>query len=90
MKFSEHKARQWSVSREAGKIKWVLANGVMGWGSFMFMFMTVWALFTHGQDFVSRQEIITNLIIWPIAGFFYGCWMWYVSEKAYKTFSEQK
>jgi hypothetical protein len=90
IKFSERQARQWSISREHGKIKWILIHGVMGWGTTMFMWMTAWKLFTHGQDFVTRREIIIDLIIWPISGFFFGWWMWCASEKAYKIFSGKK
>jgi len=89
-KFSERQARQWGAIGENGKISWILTRGVIGWGTTMFMWMTAWKLYTSDKDFLSRSQITIDLILWPIAGFFFGLLTWHTSEKAYKAFLNKK
>lgn len=67
-------------------MSWILTRGVMAWGATMFMWMTAWKLYMNDKDFLSRSQLTIDLVIWPIAGFFFGFFTWYTSEKAYDAF----
>lgn len=74
---------KWAKIREKGKQRFVLVNGVLGWGlptSILWVFL---------MEFLEPSENIwvrpiTALIIFPIAGVAFGHLMWNKSEKTYE------
>jgi hypothetical protein len=61
--------------------RFVWTTGVLGWGGFMFLFGTLDDWYRAGyiripplRPFLSST--IPNLIIWPIAGYFFGAMLW--------------
>jgi hypothetical protein len=81
LKPPSEKAKQgWQKTKARGKKSFVLRVGVLGWGGLMFIAMTAQDLvrkprFQH-QTVYSFGEIAINLLIWPIAGYFFGKRMW--------------
>jgi hypothetical protein len=81
LKPPSEKAKQgWQRTKARGKKSFVLRVGVLGWGGLMFIAMTVPDLirkprFQH-QTIYYVGEIVINLLIWPIAGYFFGKSMW--------------
>tara|TARA_Y100001001_G_C7865389_1_gene259282 strand:+ start:80 stop:337 length:258 start_codon:yes stop_codon:yes gene_type:complete len=73
---------KWAITREKGKQRFVLVNGVLGWG------VSTAILWVFLMEFLEPSENIwvrpiTALIIFPIAGVAFGHLMWNKSEKAY-------
>ena len=82
--------RNWEKIRVKGKSHFILYRGVLGWGLYMFVVLTI---FNHLQavDFqfselksISLQIVFINFFICIIGGFFFGRLTWSASEKSYK------
>jgi hypothetical protein len=77
---SEKAREHWQKTRARGKKSFVLRSGILGWGGFMFMAMTAQELIRerhpHQQMIYYVGIIAPNLVIWPIAGYFFGNSMW--------------
>ena len=74
---------KWAKTREKGKQRFVLVNGVLGWGV---PTAILWAIL---MEFIESSENIwvrptIALIIFPIAGIAFGHLTWNKSEKAYE------
>ena len=81
---SEKAKQRWQKTKARGKKSFVLRVGVLGWGGFMFIAMTAQDLiqkprFQH-QTVYHVGEVALNLLIWPIAGYFFGKIMWGFNE----------
>ena len=62
---------------------YVWKNGVLGWGGFMFLFMTFFDWYSKGYIQIQMPPVrrllwmtIPSLIIWPIAGYGWGVTTW--------------
>jgi hypothetical protein len=71
-------------TRAKGRKHFILYRGILGYGGFMFIFMTVFQLlsefgwhFPHGVPLYFN--ILIGLIIWPVAGYFWAAWIWKTS-----------
>ncbi|HLX85152.1 MAG TPA: hypothetical protein VKR59_14725 [Terriglobales bacterium] len=76
---SETAKQLWQKTKAKGKKSFVLRIGVLGWGGFMFIAMTAQSLIGHPfqhQTVYYVSEIAINLLIWPLAGYFFGKRMW--------------
>ena len=73
---------KWAKIREKGKQRFVLVNGVLGWGVATAIFWAVLMEFIEPSENIWVRPI-TALIIFPIAGVAFGHLMWNKSEKAY-------
>jgi len=77
---SEKAMQRWQKMKARGKKGFVWRFGVLGWGGLMFVAMTSTEL-VHRSP-LSRSatdyafDILLNLLIWPIAGYFFGSHMW--------------
>ncbi len=81
LKPPSEKARQrWQKTRARGKKSFVLRVGVLGWGGFMVIAMTAQDLIrephSHHETIYYVGLVAVNLLIWPIAGYFFGNSMW--------------
>lgn len=61
--------------------RFVWKNGVLGWGWFMFVWMTAFEWYTKGYIRLPPLRpllwsIIPNLIIFPVAGYWWGVTVW--------------
>ncbi len=81
--------KRWELIRKRGKRHFVLYRGILGWGLWMFIVMTIFGHLNQ-VDFqlsfletISIPMVITNLIVWTIAGYVFGQWTWSASEKTY-------
>jgi hypothetical protein len=70
----------WDAVKHKGRSSFVLRVGVMQWGAAMFLIMTALDLMRKTSYPRSGVEyaldIAANLLIWPIAGYLFGLWMW--------------
>lgn len=72
----------WKKLREKGRIRFVLARGVLGWGLPMFLIM-IFAFNGSKEGVISPVSIAIHAVIWTIGGMIFGFTMWYLSEKKY-------
>ncbi|SRR6266849_3819346 len=65
----------WQKVKAQGKNSFILRMGVVRWGGTMFVVMTVLDLLRHAPSSYVF-DIIANLLIWPLGGYFWGLLMW--------------
>jgi len=83
-KWTEKDFLRWEVERERGPVHWILRNGIMGWGTSMFLMMTAFSLWFHGKETLSREELTRTMGIWLVGGLLWGLAMWLVCERSYR------
>ena len=88
--WTEKRIRLWQANRESGRTRWVLTQGVMGWGTTMFLVMTALSLFDGTADVHLRTRLIVGMIIWPIAGLVWGMLVWSWTERSYQKHVERR
>lgn len=90
-KMSPKQLAKWQTVRAKGKQHFVIYHGVLGWGLWMFIVMT---LFAHLQQVnyvmsaltsLSISIVLINLVLWAFGGWLFGLWVWHASEKAYAS-----
>jgi hypothetical protein len=91
---SEAARQRWQKIRAGGKRSFALRWGVLGWGGFMVVAITASDLirkrpFSH-QPIYYIADIAVNLLIWPIAGYFFGARMWRFYEMYFGEQSQQR
>ncbi|TKB03725.1 hypothetical protein E5672_06465 [Alteromonas portus] len=74
---------KWAKTREKGKQRFVLVNGVLGWGIPTAILWAVLMEFIEPLENIWVRPIIA-LIIFPIAGIAFGHLTWNRSEKTYE------
>ncbi|MHC6645037.1 hypothetical protein ACYTPF_00465 [Alteromonas sp. HB246098] len=74
---------KWAKTREKGKQRFVLVNGVLGWGVTTAILWSVLIELIEPSQNIWVRPIIA-LIIFPIAGIAFGHLTWNKSEKAYE------
>lgn len=71
---------KWKETRQKGMLRFVLVNGVLAYGMFMFIVMT----FVVHRDKLSVNFICTSAIAWSIAGVLFGFFMWIIGERKFR------
>ncbi len=74
---------KWAKIREKGKQRFVLVNGVLGWGVPTAILWAVLMELLDPSENIWVRPIIA-LIIFPIAGIAFGHLMWNKSEKIFE------
>jgi hypothetical protein len=90
---SEKAKQSWQKTKARGKKSYVLRVGVLGWGGLMVVAMTAQDLIRsprlQHQTLYYVGEIAINLLIWPVAGYFWGKRMWDFYEMYFAQESRQ-
>lgn len=83
------RAARWEKTRQRGKWRFAFLNGVLSWGGFMAITMS---LLQHGRrpdlDFWSRI-LPMCLGIYSIGGLLFGLSTWRSNERAYSKFKKE-
>ncbi|WP_410511501.1 hypothetical protein PaeBR_15610 [Paenibacillus sp. BR2-3] len=84
----EAQRNKWEKTRTKGKKRFLIINGIVGWGiSTALLFTLISSFFDHqytiifDKDFI--MDLVTSLIIFPVGGLFWGLWVWSWMEKLY-------
>jgi len=85
----EERRQAWLQIRAKGKKRYVWRTGVMGWGLSVFaIFTPVMLIFGPRTHQLSKTEIvgtmIFSLLVWMVAGYFFGLSMWKTFDKRYR------
>ncbi len=71
--------QRWEKKREAGKTRYILQTGILGWGLAMFVVMT----FVVNKRAENFGNIFFALLLWLVAGALFGWLTWIVNEHLY-------
>lgn len=86
---------KWEQRRRGGKKRFVWQFGVLSWGIPMFIFMTSFMYIReYGTTWPSMVNlpvslVLINAVIWPIAGYWFGSFMWTAMERGYRMNQEE-
>ena len=90
MKTSE--MEKWKKTRSKGKKKFIIQNGVLGWGLTTGIFWSIIMNYTSESNsfpnFISL--LIPALILFSIGGYFWGILVWNITEKKYQKTLKEK
>jgi hypothetical protein len=81
--------KKWETTRQKGKTKFILLNGVVAWGVPMFVIMT----FVVNRERVRTDPpwmLLLAAVIWAIGGACFGLAIWIISEKKYQKYIAAK
>jgi hypothetical protein len=85
----ETQKNHWEKTRAKGKKRFLIINGIFGWGiptAILFTFIT--SFFDHHYSIIFDKDfiktLVTSIIIFPASGLFWGLWVWGWTEKSYK------
>lgn len=77
--------KKWEATREKGKARYILVNGVVAWGLPMFAVMT-FILNRDRPKTDSFSMVLLSAVIWTIGGACFGLAMWIISERKYQKY----
>jgi len=82
--------RKWEKTRTIGKRRFVWTRGVLIWGFTTGILWTVMSYYLEGDfqySFDNNADILRRLLLSLVAfsfiGYFWGCYVWQVSERRY-------
>lgn len=71
---------KWLNTRLRGKQRFIFTRGVLGWGGFMFIFMTVVHNYIDHEN-TDWSYILIAVLVWAVGGYSFGVWQWNWQEK---------
>ena len=77
--------QRWEVTRQQGRLRFILLNGVLAWGVPMFVVMTFFVNF-HGDKPRSAGMILLLAGVWALCGAGYGWGLWSAHERKYRKY----
>src|ERR1035437_5315054 len=79
----EKQRQSWEKTRKLGKLSFIIYRGVLGWGGFMFLWMTIFEVFVIHRS-LSWLFMLVSALIWPLAGYGWGLWEWRWLERRFQ------
>jgi hypothetical protein len=82
----------WQKLKAGGMNRFIVRMGVLGWGGAMFVVMTLRDLVrTRPPSSTGHYvlDIALNLVIWPLAGYFFGRYLWHHYNKRFSEPGDQ-
>jgi len=76
----EKQRKSWEKTRKQGRQSFALLHGALGWGGLMILFMSCGTLLLDHKR-LDWAYVLISVLIWPLAGYFWGLWMWRWCEK---------
>jgi len=74
--------QRWEKVRKAGKGRFIIIHGVIGWGCLTAILVSILSALTSGFTW-SIGPVIKNFVTYPIGGVFFGWWLWNYFEEEY-------
>lgn len=81
-KWTPDRERAWQLLRKKGRYHFIIFRGVLFWGLFTAIFMSVFQYFIL-PDQLQTHNIVINFILFPIAGFVWGLLTWNWTERSF-------
>src|SRR6266852_822400 len=82
------KREWWQRTRMKGQYHYVIYRWGLGWGGFMFIFMTAFSYCLGNHQAFDSDQVILGLILWPLAGLGAGVWTWHSTEKKMQDYEQ--
>lgn len=73
--------KRWERIRRKGRRHFIWIRGVLVWGIIVAVFWSFWMSLMLGKPF--RDNLALALIVFPIAGYFWGIWTWRLCERQF-------
>lgn len=90
----DRQREKWEKLRAKGKKKFVIYNGILGWGVPTAILFSLAMTFLDSYSVQIDKEffklLIISIILFPFGGIFWGLWVWAWSEKLYKANTNNK
>ncbi|MEX6783680.1 hypothetical protein [Pseudomonas aeruginosa] len=80
---------KWEEQRKSGALRFIVMRGVGAWGIPMFLGMYVGPTIAKHRGF-TLKDILFNTALWLIAGALFGAFIWFLSERNYRTLRGRK
>jgi uncharacterized membrane protein len=77
--------QRWEKTRQKGKAKFIVQNGILMWGLPMFAVITFLVGRRHDHP-LTPLAILVSACIWALGGAVYGWTVWTITEKKYEKF----
>ncbi|MGQ0646344.1 MAG: hypothetical protein ACT4P7_02165 [Gemmatimonadaceae bacterium] len=85
-------APEWERKRAAGRTRFIIRKGVLGWG-IPAAFLTIFYKVIQEQGLVwtprltenLRAAIVIAIIVFPFGGWLFGRWLWDTGETRYRA-----
>jgi hypothetical protein len=79
--------KKWEMTRQKGKTKFILLNGIVAWGIPMFVIMT---FVVNRQRVRTAGLLLLSAVIWALGGVCFGFAIWTISERKYQRYIAAK
>ncbi|MDE2427150.1 MAG: hypothetical protein KGM99_00380 [Burkholderiales bacterium] len=79
----EKRLQRWANTRRKGLWRFILMNGVLGWGVTTAILWSIFMSMTS-QNFDFKTRFPLALVIFPLGGIFWGYFVWRETEKLYQ------
>ncbi len=88
VQWTPKQVERWQATRAKGKRHFVWWRGVVFFGGFMFVFMFLWQYLSSyfvggGRAPALIISIPIGIVMWPIAGWWWGTMLWNWTEQSY-------
>jgi len=87
VRLTKQQKEKWERTRAKGKRKFIVNNGVIGWGlPTAFLYTSLMTFLEHRALVFDREFyelLVISVILFPIGGIAFGMWVWGWSERAY-------
>src|SRR5688572_26637056 len=81
----ERQLRRWERVRAAGRKRFILLWGVLGWGVSTGLLFSATIIPSERPSFSTAVvTVVVSVILFPLGGFFFGYWLWQVGNWNYR------
>lgn len=84
VKLTKEQKKQIKKTLNGGMLNFVLFKGVLYFGGFMFLFMSLFNFIIYGSEVFDESYIRFSLVIWGVAGLIFGFLMWCMINRTLK------
>jgi hypothetical protein len=83
---NESRRKKWEKTRAKGKKKYIIYNGVVGWGITTALLVVLINIFINNDSSQTNfYNLVLPFVFFPIGGIFWGAWTWNWAEKQYNN-----
>jgi len=88
--WSADRIERWRQIQRKGQLRFVLWNGLLCWGGFMFL---IFMVFNHSQRYgeliavfnhFDMDLLFWNLVLWSMGGILYGFLTWHFVNRSFR------
>jgi hypothetical protein len=81
--------QSWEIQRRSGKRRFILTQGVLGWGCLMAFVLSTMSWINNSYT-LSTRHLVANFLVCPLGGLLFGLRLWNRMEKKYLMDANRK